>query len=60
MIDLTKNTTREYIFIRKEGFYFVEIPAHIDIAENAKENPGTLEVIDAITKKTVWKAEAAQ
>lgn len=43
-----------YIFIRKEGFYPVELRDDDDAKRNAEINPGTLRVED-LNGRVVWK-----
>lgn len=47
---------RPYTFHRKEGWYQVQIPKDT-VEDNAKCNPGTLKVTDALTGEVVWEAK---
>lgn len=44
---------RTFIFIRADGFYPLELP-EATVEDNAKCNPGTLRVQDALTGEIVW------
>lgn len=44
---------RLFLFVREEGFYPLELP-ELTVADNAKCNPGTLRVEDAMTGEVVW------
>ena len=44
---------RMFIFFRDDGFYHLEIP-DATVADNARANPGTDRVEDAITREIVW------
>jgi hypothetical protein len=43
-----------YLFIRKEGFYPIELENDESARTNAEINPGTLRVENAMTQETVW------
>lgn len=43
----------EYIFFRKEGFYFIDLRDDEDAITNAKHNEGTLKVEDTMGK-IIW------
>lgn len=49
-----------YAFIRADGFYPIDLRDDEDARKNAECNPGTLQVVNAITGKIVWQAEPAQ
>lgn len=48
-----------YIFIRKEGFYPLELLSDNEAIKNALSNPGTKEVrkLEAGNTITIWKEE---
>ena len=48
---------RLVIFFREGGFYPLEIP-EATIDDNAKCNPGTLRVEDAVTGEILWQNAA--
>ena len=45
---------RLVIFVRENGFYPLELP-EATIEDNAKCNPGTLRVEDALTGEILWQ-----
>jgi hypothetical protein len=49
--------TTLYIFHREQGFYPLELADDAAAIENAKLNPGTVKVTDAITNRVVWSLE---
>jgi hypothetical protein len=55
-IEKLASKKRNYIFFREGGFYSLIIP-EATVEDNAKCNPGTLRVEDAVTGETVWKAK---
>jgi hypothetical protein len=47
---------RTIIFFRAEGWYPTEYPrSHTDWAAEAKRNPGTLRIEDALTGNVLWR-----
>lgn len=48
--------TRIVIFIRKEGFYVLDLPARDDLAKHAECNPGTLRIEDH-RGNVLWRPE---
>jgi hypothetical protein len=45
-----------YTFHRKDGFYPLELESDSEAIANAISNPGTLRVVNEVTKKEVFKA----
>lgn len=45
---------QEYMFVRAEGFYFVDYPDDESAAKGAVENPGTLMIVNTSTGKEVF------
>lgn len=43
-----------FIFIRADVFYVLDLPITDDFARHAAQNPGTLRIEDAATKRVVW------
>lgn len=35
----------EWMFVREDGFYYVDVPAGSDVMEQVRLNPGTREVL---------------
>lgn len=50
----TPENLTSYMFVRAEGFYFLDLGSDEEAKANAKCNPGTLKVINAIEGTTVW------
>jgi len=46
-----------YIFFREDGWYPLELKDDSDACANARCNPGTLRVENALTKQVVWQQE---
>lgn len=44
-----------YLFFRKGGFYPLDLHSDAEARANAKCNPGTLRVENAITGEIVWE-----
>ncbi len=44
-----------YTFHRADGFYCLMLASDFEARENAECNPGTLRVINMVTKETVWE-----
>ena len=49
-----KSENRWFLFFREEGFYPIRLPKDT-VADNAKCNPGTVKVEDALTGEVVWR-----
>jgi hypothetical protein len=47
-----------YAFIRADGFYVLELLDDTSAVKNAECNPGTLQVLNAVTGVEVWRAGA--
>ena len=54
-IEKLASKKRNFIFFREGGFYSLVIP-EATVEDNAKYNPGTLRVEDAVTGSIVWEA----
>ena len=48
-----KSENRWFLFFREKGFYVLQLSKDT-VADNAKCNPGTVKVVDALTKEVVW------
>lgn len=46
-----------YTFHRKEGFYPLELNSNEEAKANALRNPGTLKVVNEITKEIIYQEE---
>lgn len=53
-IELENKGSREYIFHRKDTWYPIELYDDKDAIQQAKNNPGTTAVEDAVTGKIIW------
>lgn len=56
---MSQEPTIEYMFIRAEGFYFVQLPSDHTPEQAARMNPGTLKIVRVPEGETVWTHQGA-
>ncbi len=45
----------EFIFVREDGFYFIDLPVGSNIQDHVADNPGTIKVLNAETGELIWE-----
>lgn len=43
-----------YVFVRKDGFYFVDLESDSSAKSNAAINPGTIQIQNSQTGQIIW------
>lgn len=57
---MNEDPIRLYLFHRGDYFYPITLRSDEEAVENAKCNPGTDKVTNALTNETIWESQPTQ